>query len=283
MSDQLTRIWPAVGEAGGAREVSGAPAAGGVAEAGEARGAGDLGTSGDASSRDATLSDEELVRDLLADSSILRVNFVASLNGSTTHDGRSGGLSGEADKRYFELLRRVCDVVLVGAGTVRDEGYGPMMLSEESANWRLGQGRPAHPVFAIVSRKLDLDPESSIFSEAPVRPIVVTTASAPAESRTELERVADVLISGESEVDFARLRSELESRGLNSILCEGGPQLFGAMLRAGVVDELCLTVSPLLEPGAPFRLVGGLLPEPTRLKLKSALVGADGLLLRYST
>lgn len=247
MSAQLIRIWPAA-----------------------------------APSEQAVLRDEDLVRDLLVDSSVLRVNFVMSLNGSTTHEGRSGGLSGEADKRYFELLRRVCDVVLVGAGTVRDEGYGPMMVSEESANWRRERGLPGHPVFAIVSRRLDLDPESSIFTEAPVRPIVITIANSPGDARDALSRVADVVVAGGSEVDFTRLRFELEARGLNSILCEGGPQLFGAMLRSGAVDELCLTVSPRLEPGTPFRLVSGLLPEPVRLKLKSALAGEDGILLRYS-
>src|SRR6187551_614176 len=112
--------------------------------------------------------------DLVAPRDGVRVNFVSSIDGSATHDGLSGGLSGAADKRRFELLRRTSDVVLVGAGTVRAEGYGPMRVSEASARWRSQHGMPEHPVFAIVSGRLDLDTGSRIFTEAPLRPIVVT-------------------------------------------------------------------------------------------------------------
>ena len=110
------------------------------------------------------LTDDEIVASLKSAEPVLRVNFVASVDGAVTHDGRSGGLSDEADKRHFELLRRVCDVVLVGAGTVRDEGYGAMRVSEESARWRVANGLPEHPVFAIVTASLNLDPESEIFT-----------------------------------------------------------------------------------------------------------------------
>ena len=84
------------------------------------------------------LGDAEIVASLRTDEPVLRVNFVSSVDGAVTHDGRSGGLSDEADKRHFELLRRVCGVVLVGAGTVRDEGYGPMRVSAESAGTAIG-------------------------------------------------------------------------------------------------------------------------------------------------
>ncbi|MGH1525937.1 dihydrofolate reductase family protein [Leifsonia sp. L25] len=93
----------------------------------------------------------------------LRVNFVSSIDGAATRQGLSGGLSDDADHRVFDILRRLCDVVLVGAGTVRAEGYGPMRVDEASQRARRDAGMTAHPVFAIVSASLDLDPASPIF------------------------------------------------------------------------------------------------------------------------
>ncbi len=226
------------------------------------------------------LSDDEIVASLQLEESVMRVNFVSSVDGAVTHDGRSGGLSDEADKRHFELLRRVCDVVLVGAGTVRDEGYGPMRVSEESARWRVANGLPEHPVFAIVSGSLDLDPGSRIFTEAPVRPIVFTT-SRGAGRATGFAKVADVVVAGVDGVPGADIVSALRERNLRSVLSEGGPQLFGSMLADGVVDELFLTVNPTLEAGGATRILAGELAEPTKLSLSSVLSSGSTLLLRY--
>lgn len=227
------------------------------------------------------LSDPDLVEMLAADAPALRVNFVSSVDGAVTHDGRSGGLSDDADKRHFELLRRVCDVVLVGAGTVRDEGYGPMFVSEESARWRLENGLSEHPVFAIVSGSLALDPDSRIFTEAPVRPIVVTSTRAPAELLARFERVADVIVTGSNWIDVPHMVSALHERGLTQVLCEGGPTLFGSLLAVDVVDELFLTVSPTLESGDAYRITAGELAEPRHLELASVLASGSTLLLRY--
>ena len=147
----------------------------------------------------ADLSDDDIVAGLMSEGTVLRVNFVSSVDGAVTRDGRSGGLSDDADKRHFELLRRVCDVVLVGAGTVRTEDYGPMRVSEESARWRLANGLPQHPVFAIVSGSLDLDPDSNIFTDAPVRPIVFTT-SRGADRAAAFSDVADVVVASTGDV-----------------------------------------------------------------------------------
>lgn len=228
------------------------------------------------------LSDAEIVASLRSDAPVLRVNFVSSVDGAVTHDGRSGGLSDEADKRHFELLRRVCDVVLVGAGTVRDEGYGPMRVSAESARWRIENGLPEHPVFAIVSGSLALDPGSAIFTEAPVRPVVVTTARAPADLLARFEQVADVVVAGSNRMDVPQTLAALRDRGLRNVLCEGGPTLFGSLLDAGAVDELFLTVSPTLEAGDARRITAGELAEPYRLALASVLASGSTLLLRYA-
>ena len=212
----------------------------------------------------------------------VRVNFVSSVDGAATHDGLSGGLGGEADHRVFDILRRLCDVVLVAAGTVRSEGYGPMVVDAPASAWRVAHGLAPQPVFAIVSGHLDLDPASRIFTEAPVRPIVVTTGSSPLDKRAALAEVADVLVCGDTDLDAPAMVAALQARGLGRIHCEGGPSLFGTLLAADVVEELCLTVSPLLEAGDSPRIARGALPAPRGLTLAGVLRSADTLLLRYT-
>ncbi|MBU4466430.1 MAG: pyrimidine reductase family protein [Actinobacteria bacterium] len=226
-----------------------------------------------------TLSDDALVEALAVAGPTVRMNFVSSIDGSATHEGRSGGLSGAADKRHFELLRRVTDVVLVGAGTVRDEGYGPMRVSDASADWRERHGMPRHPVFAIVTGRLDLDPSSPIFTDAPVRPIVVTTARADA---TAFAGVADVVAVGDEHVDLAGALATIRGMGHAQVLGEGGPSLFGSLLAADLVDELCLTVSPTLEAGDGPRIAHGSVPTAHGMHLGHVLRGGDELLLRYT-
>ena len=211
----------------------------------------------------------------------LRVNFVASVDGAASVDGLSGGLGGHADRRVFDILRELSDVVIVGAGTVRSEGYGGLRLDSGAASRRTERGSSPHPVFAIVSKRLDLDPQSSIFTDAPVRPIVVTTDASPLHLREPLAAVCDLIIAGENELDPLMMTSALVDRGLDQQHCEGGPALFAALLAGGVVDELCLTVSPLLVGGASTRITAGDLANPSSLQLAHVLVSGQTLLLRY--
>lgn len=212
----------------------------------------------------------------------LRVNFVSSLDGAATRDGRSGGLGGDADHRVFELLRRAADVVLVAAGTVRTEGYGAMALDDDAVAWRRERGLPPQPVFALVSGHLDLDPASAVFADAPVRPIVYTVAAADDDRRARLAEVADVVDAGEREVDFAAMRRDLAARGLSRIHSEGGPTLFGALIAQGTVDELCVTAAPTLESGDAPRIAVGSDARPTDMALTAVLRAGDELLLRYT-
>jgi riboflavin biosynthesis pyrimidine reductase len=212
----------------------------------------------------------------------LRMNFVESLDGAATRSGRSGGLGGGGDTRVFGLLRRLADVVLVGAGTARAEGYVAMRLGDVSAAWRIDRGQPPHPVFALVSGRLDLDPASEIFTDAPVRPIVYTVPGAPADRRAALAAVADVVDAGEASVDPARVRDDLASRGLRRVHAEGGPTLFGDAIVAGAVDELCLTLAPTLEAGDAGRIAHAASPAPTGMALAGVLRSGDELLLRYT-
>ena len=231
------------------------------------------------------LSDDDVVEALragAANGAGLRVNFVESLDGAATVDGRSGGMSDAADQRRFELLRRVADAVIVGAGTVRIEGYGPLRVSDASARWRMANGLSEHPIFVIVSRSLGLDPGSRIFTEARVRPIIVTTASPKhAAERARFDDLADVIAVGDETVDLAAAVAQLRARGLTHLLSEGGPSLFGSLFAAGLVDELCVTLAPQLNSGQATRIVHAATESVQAMQLVEVLKSGSGLLLRY--
>ncbi len=191
----------------------------------------------------------------------LRVNFVSSADGAVTLDGASGGLGGPGDRRVFQLLRDLADVILVAAGTVRNEGYGYPRFPPERRARRLAAGRREWPTFAVVSRRLDLDLSSSLFTDPPVRTVVVTGPDSRADRRAELERCAEVLVVD----DLRTAVAELHRRG--PILCEGGPSLFAALVGDGLVDELCLTLSPILAGPGPGRIESGPQHPAVRLAL----------------
>ena len=212
----------------------------------------------------------------------LRANFVSSADGAAYVDGRSGGLSSPGDKRIFGLLRVLADVVLVGAGTARTEEYKPARHRDTLASLR--EGRPATASIALVTRSLDLDLGTPLFTETPAdaRTIVITCGSSPADRRAEVAKVADVIVAGETEVDLTQGVAELAKRGLSRVICEGGPHLLGSLAAAGLVDELSLTVSPTLAgPGAGRIIAGPALPNPAKMTLAAVLAEDDFLFCRY--
>jgi len=215
------------------------------------------------------ISDDELRRAYALDDRStprVRMNFVSSADGAVTLDGRSGTLGGDTDRALMQVLRELTDVVLVGAGTVRAEGYAGVT-----------------PRLAIVSARLELSPDDPVFAEASVRPLVVTSAASPAGRREALDAVADVIVCGDVGVDLALMVRELASRGMPQILCEGGPHLFGSVLDAGVVDELCLTMAPRLVGGVAGRIAQGAAEEDRPFGLRSVLHDDDGFVfLRYA-
>jgi len=218
----------------------------------------------------------------------VRVNFVTSLDGAVEVAGYSRGLSSEADQKVFSMLRTLADAVMVGAGTLRHERYGPVRLDDAPRAWRREQGLAEQPTLVIVSASLDLDAGHRVFTEAPVRPVVLTHAGAPPDRRAAIEPVADVVGCGESVVDLAAGLADLRRRGLGQVLSEGGPHLFGALLAADLVDELCLTVSPLLVGAGPDRIVGAGAgadagrAEPLPMRLVHLIAAGDTLLTRYA-
>ena len=203
----------------------------------------------------------------------MRANFVSSLDGAVTLSGKSAGLSSEGDRALFHLLRSLADVVLVGAGTARTENYGGAKPVNGHA-----------PPIAVVSKSLDLDQSSRLFADTTVRPIVVTCAASPDEVRAQLDAVADVIVAGDADVDLGAALDVLAERGLGRVLCEGGPHLLGSLATAGVLDELCLTLSPVIAGGTAGRIVAGYLPEVVEPMVLRHVLEEDGhLFLRYST
>jgi riboflavin biosynthesis pyrimidine reductase len=236
----------------------------------------------------AELSDDELVETYgVRERSRphLRTNFVTSLDGAVEVDGISKQLSTADDSRVFSLLRMLADVVLVGAGTVRVEGYRGLRLNPARQQWRREHGLPDNPRLALVTSRLALDPAMPALADAAVRPLVITHEGAPVEQHDALRDVADVVALGTDAVDLPAAVEYLAGIGAPQILCEGGPHLLGALTEADLVDELCLSVTPLLAGPGAGRITAGVsgAASPTRqLRLESVLQSDDGtLLLRY--
>lgn len=212
----------------------------------------------------------------------VRANFVSSVDGAAEVAGRSGGLSSDADHRVFSVLRGLCDVVLVGAGTVRREQYGPARPSSDRRAWRHEHGLAPVPSIAVITSRVDLDLESAFFTEASARPVIITTDSAPSDVRHRAAQVADVLVCGAREVDAGAALEALADRGLTRVLCEGGPLLLGQLVAAGHLDELCLSLSPVIAGPERLRIISGLPWEaPARLELAHVLTAEGTLFLRY--
>jgi riboflavin biosynthesis pyrimidine reductase len=197
----------------------------------------------------------------------LRCNMISTLDGAITLSGRSGMLGGPADRRVFTVLRSLADVILVGAGTARAESYGPVLLDDRLRALRTGRGQSPVPPIALVTSSANLDWSAPFFTDAEARPIVFTTAGSDAGGRKRGSEVADVVVAGESAVDLVRAVDHLRSAGYRLVLLEGGPGLNAEVVHEGLLDELCLTVSPLLVAGSgPRVLAGPELPQPLPLR-----------------
>ncbi|MER5600029.1 pyrimidine reductase family protein [Streptomyces sp. NPDC002265] len=214
----------------------------------------------------------------------LRANMVSTLDGAAQHDGRSQPISNAADMRIFGTLRALADVVLVGAETVRQEGYRPARARAEFAARRAAAGQTPAPAVAVVSAGLDLDFSLPLFTAPLVPTLILTGAAAPRDRIAAAEKAgARVLIAGDGAgVEPARAVRALAELGHTRLLTEGGPRLLGQLVAAGVLDELCLTVAPMLTAGAAQRIAGGpSVAVPSRFALVSLLEEDGFLFSRY--
>lgn len=187
-------------------------------------------------------------------------NFVSSLDGHATVAGSSRKLSGPGDRAMFYALRERVDGVLVGPKTLAAEHYKRMLPDEERRNWRVSLGRPAEPLAVTITRSGEVPRDIPLFADAPDRVHVY-------EGTTLVDALIDLR----------------QAHGVQSLLCEGGPTLLGALLAAGLVDELFLTLAPTLVGGTSGPgVVSGPPPEaPTDITLAGVLEYAGTLFLRY--
>jgi riboflavin biosynthesis pyrimidine reductase len=210
-------------------------------------------------------------------------NMVGGLDGTAALGGRVGALSGETDAHLFRRLRSIADVVLVGAETVRRERYGPVRLGDDLRLARQAAGRPPVPPLAVVTRSLRLDWTAPVFADADpsAPPLVLTSADADPARVAVARGHADVIVAGAQRVEPPTALDLLARLGHRVVLCEGGPRLLGEFVDAGLLDEMCLTLAPLMGgdelPIAITAPGGGI----TGFRLVDLATEGDTLFMRY--
>lgn len=210
------------------------------------------------------------------------VNMIASADGAIEVDGVSGPLGSAGDKDVFSTLRTIPDVILVGAGTVVAEDYGPTSTSVATRSRRLAHG--AWPVarIAVVSNSLGFDLDSRLFAGGGARPIVITSHHADPDRCDQVAERAEVVVAGDQRVDLAQALRELGAIGARVVLSEGGPSLNAQLFAHDLVDELCVTLAPLVIGGDARRILHGpSVPGTAELALAQVLTEDHYLFLRY--
>lgn len=248
---------------------------------------------------------DELYRDLAippggADRPHVFLSMVSSLDGAASLEGRTVRLGGEADRRAFRRLREHCDALLVGAGTVRREGYASPLLDGQARARRRARGLEEVPRLVVASASLDLDPAGALFAAGDAggragagdgaagarpggwgRPLILTVEDADPARRRALRGVAELEAVGRGRVELGGALRRLRRRGIVRLLCEGGPRLNAALLEAGLVDELFLTLTAQVVGGPASRIVDGPAGGPRGAELLEARLHDRDLLLRY--
>ncbi len=216
--------------------------------------------------------------DAPADRPRTALNFAVTLDGRAAIDGRSGPIGSDTDTAMLVGLRTRFDAVMVGAGTIRAEGYGRIVSDPAKRELRERAGLSPDPLAVLVSNRLDLPWDAPIFTDGGGRILIFTaSADSPPETATPLTSIRH-----EGAVDLvAAMRHLREAEGVRALLCEGGPTLHGQLQRERLTDELFLTIAPKLAGTAGPSLVEAVLEDPVRLEL-AWLMEEDGeLFARY--
>jgi riboflavin biosynthesis pyrimidine reductase len=211
----------------------------------------------------------------------VRGNMIASLDGGATDDGKAGGLAGAGDRALFTLMRHAADVILVGAATVRVENYSGAQLSVAQRQDRQRRGQAEVPPIAVVTQTGDLDPSARLFTRTEVPPLILTCSRSVDDTRQRLGSVAEVIDAsghGPDFVDPATALKILAERKLFRVLTEGGPLFLSLLIEDGLLDELCLTVAPILVGGVARRIAAGVGQVHTKMRRTHLLTDDEGYL-----
>ncbi len=216
----------------------------------------------------------------------VRTNFVTTLDGSIYGpNGRSGSINTESDHHLFALQRAQADVILVGAGTARAEGYRAVDLTPWQRELRQRSGLADFPALAIVTSTLSLDPALATPTQGSGGPVIIISTDDHDDAATEPFRSAgiDVWQLGRDHVELPRVIQRLVGLGLPRVLCEGGPRLHHGLLAAGLVDELAITLAPTVVGGEAPRTVHGdwISPAPGFRPNRVLLADDQTLFLSY--
>jgi riboflavin biosynthesis pyrimidine reductase len=217
------------------------------------------------------------------------LNMVSTADGHATLDGRSGPISGSADRALFHALRTAVDAVMAGAATVRVERYGRIIPDATRRQSRVARGLHEEPLACIVSGRLTLDAEIPLLADPAARVVILTPSSASLPAGAAAAEVDYIRVARDGQLDLPAALAELRARfDVRTLLCEGGPHLNAQLLGAGLVDELFLSLSPLLAGGDPASggealriLAGPSFSPPVALELRGVLEHDSGLFLRY--
>jgi riboflavin biosynthesis pyrimidine reductase len=207
--------------------------------------------------------------------------MITSLDGGATDGTSSGGLGGPGDRAVFKQMRQAADVILVGASTVRIENYSGVQLSPAQREQRQSRGQAEVPPIAIMTNSGDIERDAKVFTRTDVAPLVFTSERAASGVAARLGPVAEVIAASgprDDQVDPAVLLAILAERGLLRVLCEGGPHILGLFIERDLLDELCLTIAPVLVGGSAGRIAAGTGSAHTKLRRTHLLSDDDGYL-----
>ena len=208
----------------------------------------------------------------------LACNFISTLDGRATLGGSTGDLGFPTDGRVLMRLRTFADAVIVGAGTMRVERYDRLLPVPKLREYREQIGLPEDPLTVIVTETMDLPWDAGLFTDGHGEVLLATpsTASPPATATSvEVFRYPDRVDLGGLLTDLAR------KRGVRSAVCEGGPTVLGGLVEAGLVDDLFLTINPVLAGDGERALMRGGLRSPVPVELVWALEAEGELFTRW--
>lgn len=216
----------------------------------------------------------------------VRGNAISSVDGGATTDGTSGGLGGFGDRRLFQVLRELADVVVVGAGTVRTENYAGVQMSIRQRQARQDRGQQEVPPLAVVTRSGNLDRDLTVLTHTEVPPLVLTCSANAKAARAQFGSSAEVIAcsgADSADIDLDQMLAELAERKLVRVLAEGGPTLMDALIEHDLLNELCVTYAPVMVAGSAKRIATG--PGHVIRRMTRAHLISDGdgyVYARYS-